>query len=636
MDYKFIDRIKYMLFVSLAILGCFLWPGTAGLVNAESGHFTADSVFVKGISTIGFDSLNETQKKYYKKIDTEMNSFINSVNDLTPNTFYDDKGMSYKRYVIGYKIDFYADTLYDVNAAYRAYDYDHPAYYWISNDVLVDDYNKYFYVLTEPEYASVAERERINALVESGVKEYAALAEAGKDVLDKIKFVHDELIKNADYAHKYVDGKKLTETAKWAHSVHGMFDDGADGKTDSLSHVVCEGYADAFSLIMNYMGISNYYIVGNAGNAGPGGGEGHAWNAVSSDNGKSFMYVDLTWDDRGENGLWYNFFGMPKADFETTHFKYDTTGENDKWLYEIPTDKFTAVYVEPEDDESQENEPSENDKPDSGNESKESVDNDISVEKVTLTPAAKTVKAGKTVILKAEIKPENATDKTVAWSSSNKKVAVVDGKGKVTGIKKGTATITAKSSNGKTGICKITVTGTAKFITKATVTGLKNKTYTGKTQTQSPKVKLGENVLKKGTDYILSYKNNVKAGTAVMTITGKGKYSGTVIKKFKINKAKNTLRVSGRSVSLKTSSLKKSDKRLGVLRLLKITKKGNGRLTYSLSKANKYFKIGKTTGQLTIKRGTPQKAYILTVKVKAAGDNNHKAVTRTVKVRVTV
>lgn len=40
--------------------------------------------------------------------------------------------------------------------------------------------------------------------------------------------------------------------------------------------------------------------------------------------------------------------------------------------------------------------------------------------------------------------------------------------------------------------------------------------------------------LKKGTDYTVSYKNNSDVGTASITITGKGKYTGTVTKKFTI------------------------------------------------------------------------------------------------------
>ena len=54
---------------------------------------------------------------------------------------------------------------------------------------------------------------------------------------------------------------------------------------------------------------------------------------------------------------------------------------------------------------------------------------------------------GDTIQLSASVTPSNATDKSVAWSSDNEKVATVDKKGKVTILSAGTATITASAVN---------------------------------------------------------------------------------------------------------------------------------------------------------------------------------------------
>ena len=78
-------------------------------------------------------------------------------------------------------------------------------------------------------------------------------------------------------------------------------------------------------------------------------------------------------------------------------------------------------------------------------------------------------------------------------------------------------------------------------ITKATVSGISTKVFTGKAITQNVTVKVGNAVLKNGTDYTVSYSNNKKVGKATVKITGKGKYGGVITKTFKINPAKQEI-----------------------------------------------------------------------------------------------
>jgi len=63
---------------------------------------------------------------------------------------------------------------------------------------------------------------------------------------------------------------------------------------------------------------------------------------------------------------------------------------------------------------------------------------------------------GKTLQLKATVTPSTA-ETTLTWSSSDSRIAKVNKKGKVTAVKKGTATITVTTSNGKTAKVKIKV-----------------------------------------------------------------------------------------------------------------------------------------------------------------------------------
>lgn len=95
----------------------------------------------------------------------------------------------------------------------------------------------------------------------------------------------------------------------------------------------------------------------------------------------------------------------------------------------------------------------------------------IAVSAIAVNPTTAAVKPGATVTLSATITPEDATDKTITWSSSDEKVATVDG-GKVTGVAEGTATITATTKSGdKTATCTVTVSEDAPEVLEDTLEG---------------------------------------------------------------------------------------------------------------------------------------------------------------------
>ena len=138
-----------------------------------------------------------------------------------------------------------------------------------------------------------------------------------------------------------------------------------------------------------------------------------------------------------------------------------------------------------------------------------------------------------------------------------------DGKAKKPGVtvklngktlKNGTDYTVSYSNNTKVGTAKVTITGKGNYtgsvsktfsiknnFKKATVSGISTKAFTGKNITQSITVKYNGKTLKKGTDYTVSYSNNKKIGTATVKIAGKGSYTGTVTKTFKINPAKQEI-----------------------------------------------------------------------------------------------
>ncbi len=75
---------------------------------------------------------------------------------------------------------------------------------------------------------------------------------------------------------------------------------------------------------------------------------------------------------------------------------------------------------------------------------------------VALNKTSVSITVGETVTLTATVQPSNATEKTITWSSGNTSIAKVKN-GVVTGVSAGTATITAKTANGKKASCTVKV-----------------------------------------------------------------------------------------------------------------------------------------------------------------------------------
>ncbi len=87
----------------------------------------------------------------------------------------------------------------------------------------------------------------------------------------------------------------------------------------------------------------------------------------------------------------------------------------------------------------------------------------VKVSEVKLDKTSVSLKAGETEQLTATVTPDNATDKTVTWTSSKPTVAAVDENGKITAVAPGTATITATAGD-KSATCTVTVAKEAQII----------------------------------------------------------------------------------------------------------------------------------------------------------------------------
>ena len=131
--------------------------------------------------------------------------------------------------------------------------------------------------------------------------------------------------------------------------------------------------------------------------------------------------------------------------------------------------------------------------------------------------------------------------------------------------------------------------------------------YNGTEQKPTATVKDGDAVLVEGTDYTLAYTNNVNVGTATVTATGIGNYTGTQTKEFAITKADMVITAPTVKEGLVYTTQAQALANAGTVE--------GGELMYSLDN---------TQWTTTVPTGTEAKEY--TVYYKIVNDANHKAV----------
>ncbi len=232
--------------------------------------------------------------------------------------------------------------------------------------------------------------------------------------------------------------------------------------------------------------------------------------------------------------------------------------------------------------------------------------------KITLSSKTLSLSKGKYRQLNASLS-KGATD-TVTWSSSNKKVATVDKNGVITARKKGTATITAKTSGGKKAVCKVTVTVPADDIYLTTSVNIKK----GSTKTLTPTV-FPENSNEKITwsssnkKVVTVDKNGkikgIKTGTATITAkTASGKKA--TCKVTVVNKTKKAAAV---KLNKTTLSLSKGDYQQLKAQLTKgatdtVTWKSSNKKVVTVDKNGVIKAVKKGTATITVKTSGGKKA----------------------------
>ena len=147
---------------------------------------------------------------------------------------------------------------------------------------------------------------------------------------------------------------------------------------------------------------------------------------------------------------------------------------------------------------------------------------------MAVTPSRIEIIEGGSAVLSASVSPEAASDRAVAWSSSDRSVATVDKAGTVHGLRPGTATVTA-TAEGKSGTCAVTVKAKAIGVTEVTLDKTELTLTEGETETltatvrpdnaNNRKVTWSSDKTEVATVDGAGRVTAVKAGEAVVTVT---------------------------------------------------------------------------------------------------------------------
>ena len=296
----------------------------------------------------------------------------------------------------------------------------------------------------------------------------------GMDMEQKIKRIHDYICQRVTYRN---------DNTLWVHSAASLF-------LDADPAFVCEGYAKSMKIFCYYMGINCACVSGTARGTSSGTPGAHMWNYVQMDDGNWYL-VDATWDDVGtppssryllvgrstkgqyitigEERVEYTSFSTTSAETVGPVFilpvlaeeSYaDNKGKNEPTVTSAPTVTPTAaVSAEPTPTASVTPTPTVSAEPTPT----------VSVEPtptasaepaptVSVAPIPTATPTPTTTTLTLRIKQTyKSGGKIKSVRTTNKKIAKVDKKGKITGKKAGKATVTITYTNGSRRIFQVKV-----------------------------------------------------------------------------------------------------------------------------------------------------------------------------------
>ena len=234
----------------------------------------------------------------------------------------------------------------EYQTAIEAFTYDNPDVFYIDvtkmyinietiQKIFSTKYNVYINSAKDPTYLldGFTSKEQIDQCESQviAVKNQILNQIAGKNDIEKMRYIHDYLVDTIEYDQKFVE--------KNIYNIYGAL----VSKT-----CVCEGYAKASQYLLNEAGLENIIITGTATNS-DGKTENHAWNYVNID--EKWYAIDTTWDDpivvgggKLTNTIRYRYFLKGSSTMNKNHFistKFTSGGQD----FEFPKLSITDYNI---------------------------------------------------------------------------------------------------------------------------------------------------------------------------------------------------------------------------------------------------------------------------------------------------
>ncbi len=184
----------------------------------------------------------------------------------------------------------------EISKVFFAIELDKPDYFWLANPYSYAIQDNTFSltlnsVLSYKKYLKY--RGQLNSVINSVLKEL----EPDMSEFERELFIHDYLVKNCVYDEKNSDNYNR-------YTIYGCLVE---------QSAVCEGYKNAFQLLLSYCGIKSYGVSGSLNGSD---NIDHVWNAVRIDG--DYYYTDVTWDD-AEDIVMYDYFNLTTKELGHSH-----------------------------------------------------------------------------------------------------------------------------------------------------------------------------------------------------------------------------------------------------------------------------------------------------------------------------